>query len=289
MPKFNPDNLNIHELAVEEPEKQAEVFFDPEKEITEDDWEGINKNLKTYEENSGFWQDRKDFNHWQTRTPNIWLVDTMELIKIIDPKREFSEYELKILAHEYKKAYDGAEQGEEPWDLVVYGAAHSKIINKDYDLNLTSADKEKIGQIIENSRKKVTNFLSLLASAKISGLDKNYLPEIDDLLWAKIEEHIENLAKDQKWHAYIMHLRDMKIINPNHKLDLNSQRLEEIKKTMEQYKEKKDWSNFFYMASLLTIITTDEIKILEGGGLELIRHKSDFGTETSQVPEQKQF
>ena len=125
MPKFNPDNLNIHELAVEEPEKQAEVFFDPEKEITEDDWEGINKNLKTYEENSGFWQDRKDFNHWQTRTPNIWLVDTMELIKIIDPKREFSEYELKILAHEYKKAYDGAEQGEEPWDLVVYGAAHS--------------------------------------------------------------------------------------------------------------------------------------------------------------------
>ncbi|KKP33201.1 MAG: hypothetical protein A2360_04895 [Candidatus Staskawiczbacteria bacterium RIFOXYB1_FULL_32_11] len=47
MPKFNPDSqLNIHELAVEEPEKKSELHFDPERDITEEDYKKAEKRLK---------------------------------------------------------------------------------------------------------------------------------------------------------------------------------------------------------------------------------------------------
>lgn len=31
MPGFNPENINIHDLTIEEPEKESELAFDPEK------------------------------------------------------------------------------------------------------------------------------------------------------------------------------------------------------------------------------------------------------------------
>ena len=44
--KFNPDaQLNIHELAIEEPEKESELPFDPERDITEEEWEKIKQGL----------------------------------------------------------------------------------------------------------------------------------------------------------------------------------------------------------------------------------------------------
>ena len=39
--KFNPDRINIHELAIEEPEKQPEPHFDVERDITPEDWQGM--------------------------------------------------------------------------------------------------------------------------------------------------------------------------------------------------------------------------------------------------------
>ncbi len=42
---FNPDRVNIHELTIEEPEREAELPFDVERDITKEDREKINHEL----------------------------------------------------------------------------------------------------------------------------------------------------------------------------------------------------------------------------------------------------
>ena len=45
MPKFNPDNINVHDMMLEEPAPEVELPFDPEKDISESDWTRMNKRL----------------------------------------------------------------------------------------------------------------------------------------------------------------------------------------------------------------------------------------------------
>ena len=54
---FKPDRINIHELTIEEPEKQSELPFDPERDITEEDWQGMRNNLKRMREGHVNWAD----------------------------------------------------------------------------------------------------------------------------------------------------------------------------------------------------------------------------------------
>ena len=42
---FKPDRINIHELTIDDPEKQSELAFDSERDITEDDWEKMKRTL----------------------------------------------------------------------------------------------------------------------------------------------------------------------------------------------------------------------------------------------------
>ena len=47
MPGFNPDNINIHDLTIEEPEKEQVFPFDLDVDISESDWKEIKKEWKT--------------------------------------------------------------------------------------------------------------------------------------------------------------------------------------------------------------------------------------------------
>src|SRR3989344_3836197 len=69
MPGFNPENINIHDLTIEEPEQKEEGFFDPEKEVTERDWEGIWEMFEN-EKRGGYWRE---------------VVGMGANIKIVDP------------------------------------------------------------------------------------------------------------------------------------------------------------------------------------------------------------
>ena len=52
----NPERINIHELTIEEPEKQGELHFDVERDIFEEDWKQMKKQLKEFARGK-FWAD----------------------------------------------------------------------------------------------------------------------------------------------------------------------------------------------------------------------------------------
>ena len=52
---FNPDRINIHELTIEEPEREAELPFDVERDITKEDWIQINNQTEEYRTKKEWW------------------------------------------------------------------------------------------------------------------------------------------------------------------------------------------------------------------------------------------
>ena len=65
MPEFNPDKVTIKDLTVEKPEKGSELSFDPERDITGEDWKKINKRRERYIK-----REKKE-KGWQTY---IWFI-----------------------------------------------------------------------------------------------------------------------------------------------------------------------------------------------------------------------
>lgn len=76
MPGFNPENINIHDLTIEEPEKEADFIFDPEKEITEKDYDEVKKYLAENEKSIQMDQ----YNFW------IGFSNVAMAMKILNPE-----------------------------------------------------------------------------------------------------------------------------------------------------------------------------------------------------------
>jgi hypothetical protein len=49
-----PEDLNLYNLSIKEKEKEKELIFDPEKEITKTDWQGIKENLEQFRQNKNW-------------------------------------------------------------------------------------------------------------------------------------------------------------------------------------------------------------------------------------------
>lgn len=279
MPKFNPDNINIHELAVEEPENQAELPFDPDKDITEDEWKKFINEADKY-----FLPE-----NLQYLSSGISHLANMKVLSSIS-KHKMPQFDGEKLI-EY---FDNFQHS----DVLFANRGGCKVVSGAAILGLgklrSKTESETRGVVDSwSSVSRPENFADNYAMAKIAGLD---LPELTEEQKKKLLAHLEILCKNEivgKFYDLVAYAADLKIMGIN--FSLPEENWNNIVNIFNEAKGFDGRSNNMLsiaakLAFEMSIITSDGIRIPEGGGLEIIRRKKeDLKTETPNLPEAKQF
>lgn len=259
MPGFNPDKTNIHEITLDEPEKERQAFFDPERDIDLKDRQALFKRAENDHEIASF-------------------------LKAI-----FTSSEIKENAYQSAQHALGGAKDLKYWRLFAEAAFAVKILGSQQDLE-AEYDNETRQNVIQelNKCKKERDwwhFLEIGANMKIVD------PSLDVDLnknWEEIREEFQNHVKRSvNWTIILSMASAIKILGQ--KLELDEDFWRQAKAIMESAKERNDWRGFANDAFNLAVLSADQVRIPEGGGLELIRHKSDLGREVPQIPEKRNF
>lgn len=264
MPRFNPDRLNIKELTVEEPRIESEVF-DPEKEITENDWNGIDERLKNEIDFRRYFQ----FASYKKMLGHD--VDTPEWLKqnLFEDKNYVST-------------------GDKVWSYdKILRLADAKLSGMDIGERDLDAD-------IEGTRRE-TSIISMLDAGYKYLRGKNSIAVITGKRQEIPERNIKRVFDESKGIDYvgdsfklgtISLLAELKISG----IDVGVIDFKRIREKLEDFREKKDWASFLMTACHMAILSADEIRISKEKGLELIHNKkSELHTEATEMPEQRNF
>ncbi|KKP33209.1 MAG: hypothetical protein A2360_04850 [Candidatus Staskawiczbacteria bacterium RIFOXYB1_FULL_32_11] len=293
MPKFNPDNLNIHELAIEEPEKQVELPFDPERDITDRDRENWRKLVRTKINSKNFIETAKCISKMNALGVELDLSgkDVLGLRK-------------EDLVKAYDDLTDSFENGNVINASTDAGAQFISLINsvgrligkKDIKHPFPDSMQKKID---ENSKYGYLDGIMLIAEEMKEG---GYEPQISDKDKQAIVELVQSLEESvpdggDKRLIVAGGFAMAKVLGlPVKPSEAN---WDEFKKGAESYKptevnlskisSDRNSDKLLEMYYNMAIISADGIKIPDGGGIELVHRKKILQTEAPQMPEQKQF
>jgi len=255
MPKFNPDNLNIHELAIEEPEKKEpqNKYFDVERDVLPHQ-DIIRESLKRH-----------------TVDERVNIAATEMLIGLhpsFVPKNDMVEI-MRIL------------RSNKTFTKLAALNIDQKILGVKSELNWSDMAE------IKNTRRN-TDSLSLFvwtaACEAILRIDHEFDANDQKIL----EKAINRFRENKQWDELAYGLSFGRILGRSP--DLSEQEMENIKEERESLFQERKIFSFMRIARAEAIIYADEVRIPEGGGLELINHKKEnLQTEVPQIPEQKQF
>lgn len=269
---FNPDRVNIHELTIEDPEVQSDLPFDVERDITPEDWDGINLIIEAERNKEG----------GGIRS----LLNVMAKIKIIDPG-----YNVDLNQKEREKLLKAArdDKKERSWSMLSGCAADLKISGSDLDLGID----ENIWQEFNNCLKRdmnTGNYVALPAMAiEMKVIDPNVVLDFDQDAWSGMKSRLDEFRDTEQWFDFSYQAARMKIIDPNRKLDLDQKSWRGMLEKLNQTR-RVEYARFIYMASYMKILAAEEVHIPPGGGLE-IRMRKDKLAEVGipPLPETKQF
>lgn len=252
MPGFNPDKINIHDLTIEEPEKQTEVPFDPERDIMAEDWERIYKKIKS----------------------DIWVYTS---IKILDPQF----VDKKIIQKQEDSANKTLERKE--WGSFLTYARHLKIIKPGAKININDEMRRGVEAILKDQKiaKNWWDFAWTAMSIKL--IDPKFKVDPED--WEKLENYLSTRSNQAD---YVRQAMKMRIINQDWNPNWSTNTWNEIKKELESRRVRNDAGEFAEMAAAMKIMAAEEVKSTEKG-LEINMKKKSIETEVSQMPEQRNF
>jgi len=121
---FNKEITNIKSLSLESPEKYREALFDPEKELTNENWRWLSEKLSNAE------RSRRALNY-------VWILSRA---KTLSPDRfshkGFSQAILKKIEQELQENAKGKN-----WNLILQNLADIKIIDTDSFAELRIEDE----------------------------------------------------------------------------------------------------------------------------------------------------
>lgn len=287
MPGFNPEKINIHDLAVEEPEKESEIFFDLERELSREDW----KKIRAY-----IAEQRKileDYNYDGKREcpPDIAELSFM---KAIGEEIVLSEIEIENIEkrrHYLAKDIGDPRRSQFSEPLLRGILCHEKILG----IN-TEPTKKEIDDIKEKSHFfiDVVNTLQALSENKIIGLN------VSDISPEHLEKIRSQIRAGEGCFGFgdirspIGMIRNLRILGEY--IDISPEHWKEIRELFDHIKKEMDLNKPHTMQSMiyylytLSILAADEIKIPEGGGLELVDHKKiDLQEKAPEMPELRNF
>lgn len=266
MPGFNPESINIHDLTVEEPEKQ-EAVFDVESEFTKEDWVKIGKvlerRLTVNEENPQGQADALRF------AANAGILGHKPDL----PKRT------SWIAEEHLQVLEMDSLANDNWHRFASYAASLKLLGIDVDL--TKLQKSKM---IKNFQKyqsalDIDNYIDLAIDLNILGEKVQLSPEGEQEFRTILDHH----RRDQdNWVQKLAAKYKILIGDPG----LTEGELETIKERIREL----DAGEFKVEETVeLLILLADKVEITDKG-LEINMQKPGLEkNDNPELPEQRKF
>lgn len=268
MPGFNPDKLNIHDLAVEEPEKETETAFNPEKYFSEEDVKNMRETAVYY--GSRDWRDLDDYRAYLKQLTSMEIMGFHVEISKSGRRKIKKSSDTEGICYSEEIRYSGI----------------TKI-----PLSQKAGTNELISLKLSQEEGDWLSFISGAADLVIAGKRLTITPEEI----TEVEREIKADSSKGMISGAVQYGSDLRIIKNDYTLppdimEKAKEHLNKLHKTAREKNGKHDWLDLTEFASQLAILSADELKIPKGGGLELISLKKEkLSSETPQVPEQRNF
>jgi len=274
MPKFNPDNLNIQELAVEEPEKETELSFDLEKYITKNDWNEIYSYIEGKRKRKKL---REAYFHsaayasFLDGSISIPQEETDKQIAIVNKYREMKNDPSKL---------------EDNYAQFAHHARYLKLLKIPF--KVTEIDKQEMQKTLDYYWKDTNDMnwedaVEHAADMAIVTGEKTPLNYFGQTIFDGLE-HCRNNRHPLDFLAIAYSL---KILGA--KVKVNKEMYNSLISALDDLKVRRVWSLFLLRATELKILMANEIEIPKDGGLELVDNKKITKPETPDIPKQKEF
>lgn len=280
---------NIKRLTLEKPQKQTEILFDPERDISPQDWEAMLKDLSRIKESDGSGVTK----YYQ------FAVD----VKLLSPER-YKKLEIDDALWEHlKKSFGYAKEdaqtpggGSEELALIL---SHIKLlfpkkIAELYpNINVLSEDLNIIKNDLSTDSIYI-KFIEGMPAHIITNGESSQIPTMKDA-WDAMKTEL-NIQKEMRNLEYPISAMELKIMYPIkfRYLKLGTFDWEDIKVKFNRFRNPAidsnyPWDFFARLAVSVYILAAESVKISDQG-LEIImpKPKEDF-QEVTPLPEQRRF
>ena len=271
MPGFNLENINIHDLTVEEPEKQG-IVFDLEREISKEDWEMIKDQLMEY----------KKTRQWAA------FDNTAAHMKILDPSIELGLDE-HILAEskESLKGFQGF--GDKNWDYFTAQASDIKILYPEADLNLDEAAWQEMRAVLENDRVEKRLWHLPLQMMRMKILDPSADISLNTEDRNMLLQELKTYKSFDNAVEFAATASATKAVDSKVDVGLDQKTWNQIKDLVETNKNKKDWNGVLILTMFMKFLVSEKVEITDKGVEITMPEKKLADTEVPLVPEQRKF
>jgi hypothetical protein len=266
------ERLNVRRMQVPERSESRIIPFDPEKEVTEEDW-GIIEGFRSGYLERGEWRE---------------FLNVASSIKILDPDKcpPLSDKTLQAIYESELAPYEQDLRKEYFENLY-----RLKLIDPSQTgPNLSQTEKEVLHSYVEADRESTHSdrqswdyFVHIAAKACV--LDPGYIPDIprDDRIG--ITKRLEELRRLDSLDGWIGLASSLRIILPNFTTDvvISPGEWDEIKEWYHDNKTTPSRKRMLYKAAQLKILAAEELKITDHG-LEITMRK-DVGIERESKPQ----
>jgi len=262
---YNPDRINIHELTVEEPERKPELLFDPGKDILEEDWKKMEKEL----ENNKY---------------RAWLFPMQAVaMKVLNPN-----YVLSLDPNIWKNMEDELREYKERKDnrlnnttSIAKLAMYMKIIDPSREGDLDQKSWDRVEKLLKPNKDGLHwSWLPVAAAAKVVNPSRNVGVYSDSI----------NELRDQRGDGFAEYAMYLKIFDPGYPLGLDQIDWEKMRNRLNKYRKEQTIREYMEQAMIMTILAAGEVTVPPGGGLEVVMKKDNsFDVKPSPLPEAKQF
>ena len=278
----NPERINIKDLTTEEPSKKEGLPFDPEKEITEKDWNVIRRNLGL------MFRGRKE-----SHTSFDWplFFSHIAAAKLLFPEKV---NELGIDEHALEEMKQDLEGHPGTIASFLVMDANIKIFfpgGKGIETEDFFSDAKKTLQRYRSQENwpyfaYYAMYTAILFPNKISELN------IDETAWQGMIDSLGHF-RNMEWVDLFARLAsEMRLLCPERtsELGLDAAMWQKIKELFDLYRSEDKWIGILDLAKSSKLLAAEEIKITDQG-LEIImqREKPEFKEETPPIPQTRKF
>lgn len=274
---FNPERVNIKDLTIEEPEKSQELTFDPEKEITKEDWKMMKKELDK----------ERELGNWAR------FLSVVRCMKILNPNYDFI-IDKDTREGIYKELESYRKKSE--WVIVTEMAMNMKMLDPTVTLNLDEFTQERMQKDAFKEHNKVwTDYIDQLMALKV--FDQKLEVHLGTEGLEKMDLNLNVSKAKEQWEEFAELAAAEKVINMSLNVEVSPTEWQNMKNILENYREKHREKGEFYekaftnMASWMKILAAEKVEVTNDG-LEITmpkKVKSEPKSEPLPFPEKRNF
>ena len=272
----NPENrpINIKRLVIESPEPRAELPFDSERDITEEDWKMMQTELD---------KARRDGEHLRYITQAFPM-------KLLDPRLHITLSEENI-----SEIREYPEQAK--WAEFVYYFSQAKIIDPSLPMSIDDYDDEYIGDYntwaaiedaLAGEKNMVSSFIPLANAIRI--IDTSVSIPIGEEMLQDCKKTLAQYREEQIWTVFSAFAANLRLLCPSFDLKLSKEDWKGMHEELDVVRRKNLSIIFAEHAANMSILAAEKVEITDQGiQLTMPKRKQDLKTQIPPIPEPKKF